>query len=313
MAAAVILIGFVAALYMVRFYRLRENLRRERSVLEEIGQNPNSNRILHISFPDKEAEAFLEAVNAYLSLARTQQAAAHNRERELRAQIENISHDLRTPLTALIGYLELLDEDGLSAENREMVEAVRAKAKSLQRLIGNFYDLSRLELNDYHLQPERLDVARFARELTLTYYQQFEEKGLSVYMTDVSEKPLYIVADAGALERIFSNMLQNALRYAHSYLRMKVFQENDTLYILFENDTASLQPEDMKHLFERFYMSERSRTSQGSGLGLTISKLLAEAMGGSVEAQLEQEVLRITYCFAAEKESFWGDTKKGIR
>lgn len=298
MAAAVILMGCVAVFYMVRFYRLREDLRRERKVLEEIEQNPDNNRILHIAFPDKEAEAFLEAVNAYLALTRTQRTAARNREKELRAQIENISHDLRTPLTAIIGYLELMDRKELSDENREMVEAVCTKAGSLQRLIGNFYDLSRLELNDYHLQPERLDVARYVREMTLTFYQQLEEKGLTVYMTDVSEEPQYLFADAGAMERIFSNMLQNVLRYARSYLRLGVYRKNDRLFILFENDTDGLQPEDVEHLFERFYMSERARSSQGSGLGLTISRLLAEAMGGSVEAELVQDVLRITYCFA---------------
>ena len=297
MAVALIITTFAAILYMVRFYRLRANLRREAKELEEIGQNPEENRILHISFPDKEAESSLEAVNAYILVMRKEKITYRNRERELRAQIENISHDLRTPLTAIIGYLELLDVSGMDEENLEMVKNISGKARSLQRLIGNFYDLSRLELNDYRLQPERLDVSRFAREIALTFYQQFEERGLAVQLTDISAEAMFICADTGAMERIFSNMFQNALRYAKSYFCLRVFRDGGKICLSFENDTDALRAEDVEHLFERFYMTQKSRTTEGSGLGLTISKLLAEAMGGSAEASLEQGVLRIRYCF----------------
>lgn len=297
MAVALIITTFAAILYMVRFYRLRANLRREAKELEEIGQNPEENRILHISFPDKEAESFLEAVNAYILVTRKEKITYRNRERELRAQIENISHDLRTPLTAIIGYLELLDVSGMDEENLEMVKNISGKARSLQRLIGNFYDLSRLELNDYRLQPERLDVSRFTREIALTFYQQFEERGLAVQLTDISAEAMFICADTGAMERIFSNMFQNALRYAKSYFCLRVFRDGGKICLSFENDTDALRAEDVEHLFERFYMTQKSRTTEGSGLGLTISKLLVEAMGGSAEASLEQGVLRIRYCF----------------
>ena len=297
MAVALIITTFAAILYTVRFYRLRANLRREAKELEEIGQNPEENRILHISFPDKEAESFLEAVNAYILVTRKEKITYRNRERELRAQIENISHDLRTPLTAIIGYLELLDVSGMDEENLEMVKNISGKARSLQRLIGNFYDLSRLELNDYRLQPERLDVSRFARETALTFYQQFEERGLAVQLTDISAEAMFICADTGAMERIFSNMFQNALRYAKRYFCLRVFRDGGKVCLSFENDTDALRAEDVEHLFERFYMTQKSRTTEGSGLGLTISKLLTEAMGGSAGASLEQGVLRIRYCF----------------
>lgn len=297
MAVALIITTFAAILYMVRFYRLRANLRREAKELEEIGQNPEENRILHISFPDKEAESFLEAVNAYILVTRKEKITCRNRERELRAQIENISHDLRTPLTAIIGYLELLDVSGMDEENLEMVKNISGKARSLQRLIGNFYDLSRLELNDYRLQPERLDVSRFAREIALTFYQQFEERRLAVQLTGISAEAMFICADTGAMERIFSNMFQNALRYAKSYFCLRVFRDGGKVCLSFENDTDALRAEDVEHLFERFYMTQKSRTTEGSGLGLTISKLLTEAMGGSAGASLEQGVLRIRYCF----------------
>lgn len=305
-----LVVSLLAVFYMVRFYRLKRNLKNEMMELRGIEQNPEENRILHILFPDKDAEAFLEAVNSYIMLTRNERIFYKNREKELRAQIENISHDLRTPLTAIIGYLELLDRDGMSGEDLEMMDAIFRKAKFLQGLIGNFYDLSRLEMNDYNLQPVELDAARFVRETSLLFYQEFEKRGLSVQLTtggnvpkqSGAEEQYRMVADTGALERIFNNMLQNALRYAESFLHIDVSRDGERVCFLFENDTMTLKQEDVAHLFERFYVKDKSRTSQSSGLGLTINKLLTEAMGGSVSAELKDGVLRVRYWFCGLSE-----------
>lgn len=295
--AAVTLLTIV---YMLRFYRLRANLKEQIKELKEIEQNPEDNRILHISFPDKEAERFLEAMNDYILLTRKERIFYKKREKELRAQIEDISHDLRTPLTAIIGYLELMDLEGMDGENREMLAAILKKARSLQNLVGNFYDLSRLEMNDYHLHLEKLEILRFAKENALLFYQEFEKRGLAVEFGAgwESESTAYFIqADRGAMERIFNNMLQNALRYAKSFLHIDIFRENEQVCILFENDTEGMKAEDAAHLFERFYVQEKSRTSQSTGLGLTINKLLTEAMGGSVEACMKEDRLQILYRF----------------
>ncbi len=291
-----VVLGIMACYYMVRFYRLKANLKAAEDGLREIEQNPGENRILLISFPDKDAERILEAVNAYILLTRKERIFYRQREKKLRAQIENISHDLRTPLTAIIGYLELMDADKWGREEEEMMTAVKKKARVLQSLLGNFYDLSRLEMNDYHFNLEKLDIVRLIRETSLLFYRQFEERGLSVEIS-MEEEPVFIQADVGAMERIIHNMLQNAFRYAESYLKIAVCRENGKPALLFENDTTVLQESEVEHLFERFYVQEKSRTSQSSGLGLTINKLLAEAMGGSVEARLAAGRLLIVYRF----------------
>lgn len=290
------IVTVIACFYGVRFYRLKGNLKKAAEELKSIEQNPEENRILLVSFPDKEADAFLKAMNDYILFTRKERISYRNREQELRAQIENISHDLRTPLTAIIGYLELLETDRMCTEDREAIEVIGKKARSLQNLISNFYDLSRLEMQDYHFSMEKLDVARMTRETSLLFYQQFEQRGLSVELS-VEEVPVFIEADAGAMERIFNNMLQNALRYADSFLHITVCREAGQVRLVFENDAATLKESDVPHLFERFYVQEKSRTSHSTGLGLTISRLLAEAMGGRVSAELVDGKLRIAYMF----------------
>lgn len=295
--ALFVVIICIAAFYMVRFYCLKADLKKAAKDLKEIQGNPEENRILLLSYPNKEAEVLLQEMNTYIRFSKTERILLKNREKQLRAQIENISHDLRTPLTAIIGYLELLEGESLSAEDKSNLERAGKKAKTLQNLIGNFYDMSRLEMNDYQLHMEQMDLARFTEETSLLFYQLFEKRGLFVDFS-VDAKPLFIMADQAAMERIFNNMLQNALRYAESFLHISVCRAEDKICLTFENDTSVLNEKDIPHLFDRFYVQENSRTQQSSGLGLTINKLLTDAMGGSVEAALVQNVLKISYWFA---------------
>lgn len=289
-------LGCIAVVYMARFYCLRADVRKTIKEMRELWQNPEDNRILLLSHPEKETEALLQAVNEHTREEREERIYYQNRERKLRARIEDISHDLRTPLTAVIGYLELLEGAELTMEDRSNLERAVKKARSLQGLIGNFYDMSRLEIDDYHLRMEKLDIARFTEETGLLFWQLFEKRGLLVNFA-IEESPLYIMADSMAMERIFNNMMQNALRYAESYLRISVCRKGQEICLIFENDTHSLNAGEVSRLFERFYVRENSLTRQSSGLGLAVNKLLTEAMGGTAEARKEGESLKISLRF----------------
>jgi len=294
-------ISIVGIWYALRYYLLISNMKKAQGQMKEIQQNPEDNRILLVAHSDQHVEQFLESCNDYITSNQKLRIQYAARERKLRRQIEAMSHDLRTPLTAMLGYLELLDVEGMSEENRESFEVVQRKAKGLQGLISNFYDLSRLELDDYHIEPIALELGRFVKEGMLQSYSDFEQRGLGVEITCV--KPVFVRADLRAMERILSNMIQNALRYAKSYLEIVIKEDvNGSISLIFANDTDQLKEEDIAHLFERFYMSDSARSGQGTGLGLTISKLLAQAMGGTVQAQLLDDRLEIQYSLPKSAE-----------
>lgn len=293
-----ILFGCIAVIYIIKYYFLTANLKKTTKQIDELKQNPEQNRILFFSYPNKESEKLLGSINEYIAACRQQQIASINRERDLRTEIENISHDLRTPLTAILGYVELLNQEKLSEETKEALTIIQKKSKYLQRLISNFYDLSRLELNDYHLIMETVDLTRFSRETILSYFQEFELKSLSVNL-EMDNTPVSVLADYGALERIFSNVIQNALRYAKNYFYVFLIKENDFVSIIFENDTTNLSEEDASHLFERFYVKDNSRTLQSTGLGLTIARLLTKAMGGDAKAIFKNNSLQLIFTFCS--------------
>ncbi|MDE5747207.1 MAG: HAMP domain-containing histidine kinase [Acetatifactor sp.] len=270
--------------------------------MEEILDSPQENRILRISTPSREAERLLEQINRYIQYHQRERIDWQRQERQLQEQIENISHDLRTPLTAILGYLELVDGSGLSEADKEALAVVERRSRYLQRLICDFYDLSRLERKNVQLQHRPVEITRLVRETMLSYSPEFEERRLAVELS-LPETAVTVLGDREALERILHNLVQNALRYARSRFWICVRKASSTegesrVFLEFCNDTDSLTQADIPFLFERFYTADHARPSGSTGLGLTVSKLLAQAMGGAAWAELtEQGDLRLTFMF----------------
>lgn len=290
------IICMIGLIYILRYLFLTRNLRYAKKQLIEMKQNPNENRILLFSSPDKNAEELFRTMNEYIMTTRTQRIELENREKKLKAQIENVSHDLRTPLTSMMGYLELINVSDMDSEDLEAIEVIQRKARNLKNLIDNFYDLSRLETHDYVYTLEPLDLSSFIKEHLIQFFADFEKQRLSVDLK-LPPNPVYVTADFHSMERIFNNMIQNVLRYAESAFCITLNQTADHVILSFCNDTNTLSPEAMPHLFDRFYVADHSRSKQGSGLGLTISKLLAETMGAEIDANLTDHWLEIKYTF----------------
>ena len=293
----------IAVLFLALRYRmLQKCVRQADRDMEEILESPQENRILRISTPSREAERLLEQINRYIQYHQRERIDWQRQERQLQEQIENISHDLRTPLTAILGYLELVDGSGLSEADREALAVVERKSRYLQRLICDFYDLSRLERKNVQLQRRPVEITRLVRETMLSYSPEFEERRLAVELS-LPETAVPVLGDREALERILHNLVQNALRYARSRFWICV-RETDSaegesrVCLEFCNDTDSLTQADIPFLFERFYTADHARPSGSTGLGLTVSKLLTQAMEGDVSAELtEQGDLRLICMF----------------
>lgn len=294
LSAALLLLAFAAVYFAGRFVSLKKGLKDAEQELAEIAVSPDENRLVHLPCPDKDLEQLLISVNLILQNIREDRIGAACREQAFRRQLEHLSHDLRTPLTSILGYLKLLDAQGLSPEDREGLLTVEQKSRYLQRLISQFYDLTQLMCGDFEPEMKPVDAGRMLRELLLMSYQELENRGIEV-VTEIPDKPVFVWADEDALLRVFSNLLSNAERYAAGMLFVSVSQEKEWTLFRWENDAGGLSEGDLPHLFERFYMADNARSSGGTGLGLTIARQLAEAMGGSMEAMLCGEEKRLAF------------------
>lgn len=269
-----------------RLILLRRSIKKTADELLLITEELEENRVLHLPAPQRELEELLVVINRNLQAIRMQRRTYQEKERSLKEQVENISHDLRTPLTAILGYLKMIDQTKLSQKDQEYLAIAVRKSHALQTLISAFYELSRVSAEDFRMNMERLDGARLLRECCLEQYSLFEKEKKELQI-EIPDRPVFVFADREALERIFANLLQNGVRYAKSELRISIEPEKEGrgASIVFQNDIDPSQEEnEPERLFDRFYMQEHSRGKGGTGLGLTISRHLAQHMGGTLRA-----------------------------
>lgn len=256
--------------------------------VKEVRQDLTQNQILHLPLPNRHLAGLISEFNYTLEDIQKERQKYEKREKEFQKQIENISHDLRTPLTVILGYLKFVKNKNYAAQDeelREILDIIELKGESMKNLVSQFYEFSRLNAGDYTIKPDRVDVSRILRESLLGNCQILEGTSLDINI-DLPEHPVWAVADAAALERIFLNLLQNAGRYAHAYLNIRLNETEKDIAVFFDNDAEELSQEAFSRLFDRFYTQDISRNQGGTGLGLTVAKSLAESMGGTLEAHL---------------------------
>ena len=242
--------------------------------------------------PNAAAEELLTAVNALLDLREREEGDYRRQEQAIRQQIANVSHDLRTPLTSILGYLQLLEGEGLTAEERrEYLSIVQGRARALQSMIVSFYDLSRLEGGEYPLSRERVDLYHVLSQLVAEFYNDFTDFDMTV---ELREGLPTVTADPAGVLRVFTNLIRNALEHGRKRMSILLYQEGGEVVSVFANDAPGLAPEDVEHVFDRFFTADKMRTGQSTGLGLAIVKALVERMGHTVSAELEGDLFRVT-------------------
>ena len=242
--------------------------------------------------PNAAAAELLTAVNALLDLREREEGDYRRQEQAIRQQIANVSHDLRTPLTSILGYLQLLEGEGLTAEERrEYLAIVQGRAKALQSMIVSFYDLSRLEGGEYPLSRERVDLYHVLSQLVAEFYNDFTDFDMTV---ELREGLPAVTADPAGVLRVFTNLIRNALEHGRKRMSILLYQEGGEVVSVFANDAPGLTTEDVEHVFDRFFTADKMRTGQSTGLGLAIVKALVERMGHTVSAELEGDLFRVT-------------------
>ncbi|MCI9137457.1 MAG: HAMP domain-containing histidine kinase [Lachnospiraceae bacterium] len=264
--------------------------------LLEIKKDLSQNQILHMALPDKDLEHLMHSFNELLEDMQRERQNYEKRERAFQRQIEDISHDLRTPLTVILGYLKFIRKSDymtqMPKELKEDLKIIERKARSMETLVTEFYDFSQLISREYKFILQQTDLCRILREALLDNYQILEQSHLSITST-LPNHPVMVLGDCRGLERIFSNLFQNTGRYANSFLHIQLeeYREKSRVTVTFTNDTKKPLPQDISHLFERFYMQESVRNQESTGLGLTIAKSLAEAMQGTLIAEARSSTI----------------------
>ena len=236
---------------------------------------------------DKVLAELADLINRLLEDRRTLKADYRCQENASRKMLSNISHDIKTPLTVILGYLEIMRMD---SPDEEMLKKVEDKAGQVLEMMNQFFTLAKLEAGDTELEAVQIPVNEVCRESILDFYEILSQKGFEVDI-NVPEKAVYVLGDREALHRILCNLVSNAVRYGGdgNYIGLSIRYEQEWVYIDVRDRGKGIDKVFADSVFDRLFTMEdsRSRRIQGNGLGLTIARNLAIQMGGDIILQSE--------------------------
>ena len=209
----------------------------------------------------------------------------YNRNQKVILQIfTNISHDLRTPITVLKGYIEMLY---LQSQKEDLPPAIHATIEKMQRnsqelvhSVNNLFNLAKIQSGDMVFHIQKVNLTQVCHEIILEFYTILEEEKFHVEV-NIEDKPLYANVDIEAVGRILKNLIDNAIKYGNAgkFLGISLYKKDNHIYIEVEDHGAGISEKDKIHIFTRAYTADRKK---GNGLGLAISQELANSMGGSI-------------------------------
>lgn len=241
----------------------------------------DTNTLIDISTRDPYMRKLASEINVQLRLLRKEHHRYQQGDLELKEAVTNISHDLRTPLTAICGFLDLLEREEKSEAVERYLAQISNRTEALKNLTEELFRYS-VVTSSQELKPECMDVVRALEESLLSFYGVMQERGIQPQI-ELPEEPVFRELDAGALSRIFSNIISNALKYSDGDFSVTMTGNGN---ITFTNTAKNLNAVTVGRLFDRFYTVDAGRNS--TGLGLSIAKLLTERMGGSIVAEYQE-------------------------
>ena len=288
----------VLMILILFFIVLRRYLKGFTKYFVEINEGINSlvdetNEDIHLSEGLEATEQKINSIRHTLAQRKLTTELEVKRKNEL---IVYLAHDLKTPLTSVIGYLNLLqDEKEIKEEDREKYLTITLeKAERLEELINEFFEITRYNVSGISLDCDKVNLTRMLEQITYEFRPQLA--GRELECTFEQDKDIYVKCDANKLQRVFDNLLRNAVNYSYEnekiHIRMK--QEKDYVSIVFSNRGEKIPKEKLERIFEQFYRLDdaRSTKSGGAGLGLAIAKEIVIAHGGTITAESEDDLIK---------------------
>ena len=284
-----LLTAVICALF-IKICLMKKSVREiEEKLSEKLGTETNT--LIDISSRDEDLRRLANTLNVELGKLREERWRFKQGDKELKDAVTNISHDLRTPLTAVCGYLDLLKKEEKSETAAEYLNIIENRTRVMKELAEELFDYSLISSAEEEEKRERICLNAALEESIASFYGAIKQRGIEPKIS-ITEHRIEKNLDAMALTRIFGNIINNAIKYSDGDFKVEL-KEDGT--IIFSNSAKKLNPVSSERLFDRFYTVETGRNS--TGLGLSISKLLTERMGGKIQADYQEGRLIIKVTF----------------
>ncbi len=275
---------------LVKLYLVKKSAREiSEAFAEKIGNDTNT--LIDISSRDADMIALAENINTQLKLLRKEQLQYYQGNIEVKNAITNISHDIRTPLTAIYGYLEMMQKTDDEEKKAKYINIMKDRAELMKQLTEELFRYSVVLSDDNKMETEDVFVNQVLAESISSFYPELSGRGIAPEIT-ITQKRIIRKLNKEALQRVFSNIINNAVKYSDGDLKITLYENGD---IEFSNTAKGISAVEVERLFDRFYTVEAAHHS--TGLGLSIAKTLVGRMGGIIKAEYKADKLIIKISF----------------
>lgn len=285
--AAIIITGILLA-----YRRQVQKTCRQLAFLKE----HQTNLRLTSDMPFKEIYELIDGINDVLDLSREIKKTAQQSEDSLKETITNLSHDIRTPLTSMDGYFQLLAQSQSEDERQHYIEVIQSRIASLKDMLEELFTYTKLQNESYELELESLDFGKSVFDTVFSFYDEFQRKGIEPKI-DFYEGHLPIIGNPEAIRRALQNIVKNALEHGQKQISFNLYTDGEQTVFRCLNDVESPEEVDMNQVFSRFYKADSARSSSSTGLGLSIAKGLIDRMDGTITAELNDTIFGIEIRF----------------
>ncbi len=281
-----LIVLFIAIFFVLKVLIMKQEIKNIGSCLTDI-INTDTNNLITINTNDKKLKELANLLNDSLKTLRKLELEYKNGNKELKTSITNISHDLRTPLTAIRGYLDLMDNDNLSEKQIKYLNIIDSKVKDLTFLTEQLFDFSKTLDIHAEMKQESIVINDILEDSIASFYSLFKEHNVTPNI-DICRENVIRVLNENMLKRIFENIISNAIKYSKKDFNIKLYNNG---IIEFSNQTDDLDQVSLEQLFDRYYTVKSTKKS--NGIGLSIAKQLVDLSGGKIEAKYKNNILKI--------------------
>ena len=285
---AIIVIGIVIVLFSVcssvrTVRRVKKEISEIADALEDI-KNGNGNRRI-LAETHELIAPLAYAINDIILSYEKRLSAYHQTDETNRQLMTSLSHDVRTPLTTLIGYLDAAHKGIVDGKERDdYIETARRKAHDLKEYIDVLFDWFKLGSNEFSMNIAEIDLTELTRNILIDWIPIFEDTQVD-FSIDIPEQPFRVQIDPDGYMRILNNLIQNVISHSHAdKIEIALSEQNRNIKILLSDNGIGIDKEDLKHIFDRLYKCDKGRSEKGSGLGLSIVHELVEKLNGTITA-----------------------------
>ena len=281
-SVAIAIISVFICGFVIR--RVKAQINGMLDALEDIKAGNGNRRIL--SATDEFTASIAYEVNDIVSSYEKELSSFRQAEEVNKQLMTSLSHDVRTPLTTLIGYLDAAHKGIVTSKDKdEYVEIARRKAHDLKEYIDVLFDWFKLNSDEFVLLIDPVEAVELTRNILIDWIPIFEDKQID-YSIDIPEQPFRVRLDPDAYMRVLNNLIQNVIVHSHAdKINISLSNQDGNMKIVVADNGVGIEKDDLKHIFERLYKCDKGRSEKGSGLGLSIVHQLVEKMNGTITAE----------------------------